>query len=372
MNPAAPRLASIDLLRAAAIVVMVAVHFVENLSGAYDDGSGRFIGVHDAWWLPTGFAAPTFALLSGVSYRLWLEGQWRRGVPDATVSRRTLGRGWFLIVVGLVFNVAIWLPEDIFNWDILTLLGCGLLALDVARRMPTLVVLGTAAAVVAVAPALRELADYPAFWTSGAFDYDFTLPDVLLGWLVTGYFPIFPWLAYPLTGYAIAGSLLPGSCRPEPDHVLPTALVRGGAAALVVVSTLLVVAASGRRVWTMFPPSTAYVLGTLGGVSLAVAAVHRWLDGPVPRGRTLVDWAGPLSRHSLSIYLLHHAVHVWPLWIWGLATTGRATALWQVAVSPAVAVGLAVAFMLAAAVVFREVDRRRLPAVESLMRTLCD
>ena len=372
MNPAPPRLASIDVLRAAAIVVMVVVHFVENLSGAYDDGSGRFVGVHDAWWLPTGFAAPTFALLSGVSYRLWLEGQWRRGVSAATVSRRTLGRGCFLVVLGLVFNVAIWLPEDVFNWDILTFLGCGFLALDVARRTPTLVVLGTAAAVVAIAPTLRELADYPAFWTSGAFDYDFTVPDILLGWLVTGYFPLVPWLAYPLVGYAIAGSLLPGSCDPDPDGTLPPALARGGAAVLVAVATALVAAAPGGRDWTMFPASTAYVLGTLGGVGLALAAAHRWIDGPGHRSRTLVAWAGPLSRHSLSIYLLHHAVHVWPLWIWSLATTGRATALWQVALPPAVAVGLAVTFMLGAAVVFREIDRRRLPAVESLMRRVCD
>jgi uncharacterized membrane protein len=368
----APRLASIDVLRAAAIVVMVAVHFVENLAGAYDDGSGRFVGVHHVWWLPTGFAAPTFALLSGVSYRLWLDGQWRRGVPDDVVSRRTLRRGWFLVGLGLVFNVAIWLPEEIFNWDILTLIGVGLLTLDVARRMPTAVVLMAAAATVAVAPALRTLADYPAFWTEGYFDYDFTVADVVLGWLATGYFPVFPWLAFPLTGFAVAGSLLPGAVAPGPERASSPAVVRGAAAVGVAVAAGLVVAAGDRRVWTMFPASTAYVLGTLGGVSLAIAAVHRWIDRPPGRWPAVVDWATPLSRHALSIYLLHHAVHLWPLWLWSLATTGEPTALWQLALPPAVALALAVVFLAVAAVLFRQIDRRRWPAAESLMRRWCD
>jgi uncharacterized membrane protein len=367
-----PRLASIDVLRAAAIAVMVVVHFVENLSGAYDGGSGRFVGVHHAWWLPTGFAAPTFALLSGVSYRLWLEGQWRRSVPDSMISRRTLRRGCFLVVLGLVFNVAIWLPEDIFNWDILTLIGVGLLALDAARRMPTALVLAAAGATVAIAPVLRTLADYPASWTAGYFDYDFTVADVVLGWLVTGYFPVFPWLAYPLTGFAVAGSLLPGAVAPGPDPVLPPAVVRGASAVGVAVAAGLVVAASERRVWTMFPASTAYVLGTLGGVSLAIAALHWWIDGQSGRWPTLVAWATPLSRHALSIYLLHHAVHIWPLWLWSLATTGEPTALWQVALPPAVSLALAIVFLAVAAVLFRQIDRRRWPAAESLMRSWCD
>jgi len=381
--PPAERLASLDLLRAAAIVVMVIVHFVENLAGAYDGGAGRFVGVHHAWWLPTGFAAPTFALLSGLSYRLWLDGQWRRGVRAETISRRTIRRGLFLIGLGFAFNVAVWLPEDVFNWDILTLIGVGLLALDAARRMPAALVLATAVAIVALAPGLRTLADYPAFWRDGSFDYDFTLTDVVLGWLVTGYFPLFPWLAYPLVGFAAAAALLPGVVAPEPEPPPPANVVLAAAAAGVVAACGLVAAAVmplpdgvaavlGTRIWTMFPASTAYVLGTLGGVMLAVAIAHRWADGPDEHRSPLIGWCTPLSRHALSIYLLHHVVHLWPLWLWSLATTGEPTALWQTALPPATALGLAIAFLLAAAALFRHVDRRGLPTAESLMRWLCD
>ena len=73
MTPrASARQASIDVLRAVAIALMVVVHFVENLSGWYADATIVFAGVHQVWWLPTGFAAPTFTFLTGVSYRLWV------------------------------------------------------------------------------------------------------------------------------------------------------------------------------------------------------------------------------------------------------------------------------------------------------------
>ena len=142
-RPAGDRHASIDLLRAMAIVLMVVVHFVENLSGWYDGGQGPFEGVHRVWWLPTGFAAPLFTSLSGMSYRLWADEQARRGHSGDTISKRTVRRGLFLIGLGFAFNVLVWLPEDVFNWDVLTLIGCGLLALDLARRMPDTVVLMT-------------------------------------------------------------------------------------------------------------------------------------------------------------------------------------------------------------------------------------
>ena len=133
----AGRQASVDLLRAIAIGLMVVVHFIENLSGWYGDGRGTFAGVHGVWWLPTGFAAPIFTFLSGMSYRLWLGVQRQRHRDETSIAKGTIRRGLFLIGLGFAFNVLIWLPEDIFNWDILTLIGGGLLALDVLAGCPT-------------------------------------------------------------------------------------------------------------------------------------------------------------------------------------------------------------------------------------------
>ena len=385
------RQASIDVLRATAIVLMVVVHFVENLSGWFDGEAGPFEGVHRVWWLPTGWAAPMFAFLSGVSYRIWLRGQISRGRAPEAISKSTVRRGLFLISLGFAFNVLIWLPEDVFNWDILTLIGGALLALEIARRMPDAVILLAAALVIAVAPAMREAAGYLEYWTAGYYDYDFTLSDVALGWLVTGYFPVFPWLAFPLAGYCLAPRLGYGD-EPWPDNrntLAAAALLVVLTAGLVCGWSLMPASLRGDTalIWTMFPASTAYVLGTLGGTTLALAALHRLLDGQPTRGQRpdgthergsayrwpgLIAWATPLSRFSLSIYLLHHAVHVWPLWIWSLATSGDATSLWQKAMPPSASLALAAAFLVVTAVLCRWADRHRVVTAESLMRGLCD
>ena len=382
-RPTASRQASIDVLRAVAIGLMVVVHFVENLSGWYDGGSGPFEGVHRVWWLPTGFAAPLFTVLSGMSYRLWLGVQMRRGESAETISKRTVRRGLFLIGLGFAFNVFVWLPEDVFNWDILTLIGLGLLVLDVARRMPDWVVVLAAALVLAVSPALRVVADYPAFWQAGYFDYDFTLVDVLLGWLAVGYFPVFPWLAFPLLGHALAAWLFGEEVDEQVDVRGESRSGRVAASGIAGIATAFALTVSWPALpaaitgeaalgWTMFPASTAYCLGTLGTVTLAAAALHRVLDGGGQRWGWLLAWATPLSRHALSMYLLHHVVHVWPLWAWGVVTSGETTALWQVVMPPAASFALAAGFLVAAAWLFRWLDQRRMPSAESLMRWVCD
>lgn len=363
------RKVSIDVLRAAAIAAMVVVHFVENLSGQVGPHGGPFGGATRHWWLPTGFAAPTFIFLSGMSYRLWVSDAVRRGQTDRTISIISVRRGLFLIVLGFAFNVLIWLPEDIFNWDVLTLIGCGLLVLNGARRMPEAVVSFTAVLLIAVAPALRVVSDFMSYWTAGYYDYDFTWADVILGFLVTGYFPIFPWLAFLLLGYTLTPRLLgPGrSFGP-----IGTGCVVASVAVIASWPSLPVAVTGGHaNAWTMFPASTAYVLGTLGGVCLAVKLFHGLLDGDGAASSGLASWVTPLSRHSLTLYLLHHAVHIWPLWIYGAATTGEATALWQQAMPVAASLSLAIGFFMIAAVACREADRRRIPLAEDLMRRLC-
>lgn len=366
---AGAREVSLDVLRAAAIAAMVVIHFVENLSGQVGTHGGPFGSATRHWWLPTGFAAPTFIFLSGMSYRLWASHACRRGQSERTVSIISVRRGLFLIALGFAFNVLIWMPEDLFNWDVLTLIGCGLLMLNVARQMPDAVVIFTAGLLIAVAPALRVAADYASYWTAGYYDYDFTWTDVILGWLVTGYFPIFPWAAFPLLGYALTPRLL----GPGRSHVLIGTGCAIASVAIIASWPSLPVAVTGGRgtAWRMFPASTAYVLGTLGGVCLAVAALHRLLDGDSAMSRRLAPWVTPLSRHSLSLYLFHHAVHIWPLWLYSAATTGAATALWQKAMPVAASASLAVGFLVIAAVACREADRRRIPMAEDLMRRLC-
>lgn len=359
------RLLSIDILRTFAVCLMILVHFTENLSG-YD-------------WILGGFGAPLFTFLSGVSYRLWLTRQEAQGVSDDTISKRTIRRGLFLFGLGIAFNILVWLPEDTFNWDVLTLIGTGYLLLDWARRVPLVLPLFVAVLVFALSPYLRVLADTPAYWTQGRFECDLTLRDVLLGYLVNGYFPLFPWILYPLVGYVVGSVLF---SRPTPPR---GALLRLGllGAALIVVSVLATTFRpyAPERItrvvligWSMFPPSPEYVARTLGIALLAFALLHRWLDpwATARKPRWLERLVTPLSKHSLSIYLLHHVVHLWPLWVYGAYQGQEPTYYWRQAVNVGLAFFLGSLCIVGCYLCCLWLDWSRRKGVEGWMRWVCD
>jgi len=374
-RPAAARFVSIDVLRTIAIVLMTLVHFVENLAVFHDIESGPFIGANRYWWMPAGFAAPLFTFLSGVSYRLWADARASHGCDTAETSKITIRRGLFLILFGFAFNVLVWMPEDVFNWGILTLIGTGMLALDLARRNPTVVSIVACGLFVGLAPTFRDVAHHREFWADGYYDYDFSFSDVVAGYLVTGYFPVFPWLALPLAGFVAAPSIF----RRDTAATSPSAVIVGGlllaAAAITTAAQPLTPArliTHDLRLWAMFPPTTAQVLGTLGGVILLTAFLHRVLDRRADHPGPLLRVAGAMSRHSLSVYILHHVAHIWPLWLVGFMMTGDPQAFWQVAIPASTAIAWAVAFLLLVAWLAERMDRPGTPSAESLLRWLCE
>ncbi len=332
------RFPSIDVLRTIAIIVMVFVHFTENLAG-YTPGIA-------------GLGAPLFVFLSGVSYFLWSDAKLARGSDAEDVSKVSVRRGLFVFGAGIAFNVLVWLPEDVFNLAVL------------------------------ISPALQHMADYAAFWEQGHFDYDWTLSDVVTGYLVTGYFPMFPWIALSIAGYLCASQLFAraGTGSDRARSATRTALLGLSLAAASAALLIARHAMSGTVVsrllggWDLYPPSTEYVLGTLG-LSITLFSVgHRVLDlQPVPRRWSgLLATAESFSRYSLTIYVLHHIVHIWPLWAYGFAQTGDPTAYWQDAMPLAMACVLAIIFLAACWLVFHKLGRRRIWGLERCMRWVCD
>lgn len=368
------RYSSIDCLRTIAIIVMVLVHFAENLSGVH---------------LPiTGLGAPLFAFLSGLSYQLWVSGLEAKQVSEEEISKRSIRRGLFVFGAGFGFNILAWLPEDTFNWDVLTFIGFALLVLNVLRRVPLPIPVLVAMVSILIGPFLRQMADYPAYWVNGYFEVDLTLSDVLIGFLATGYFPVFPWVAYSIAGL-VTGKLmfdaLPENKEPvgKFDALAPQWLsITLGATLLTTSLVLLAVGpmmpdAVAQRFlggWHMFPPTIEYVLATIGMASLLFGLTHRWIDrNEKPSlNRATLDVAKTFSRYSFTIYVLHHFVHLWPMWIYATLEGKEPTYYWQKAVPITTSLPLAVLFLVLCYFALRKIGPDRRLGIEGTMRWLCD
>ena len=357
------RHASIDAVRALAIVLMVLVHFTENLAG---------------WVIPfAGSGAPMFVVLSGVSFALWVESQQRRGITAEEITRRGVRRGVFLFLVGLLFNVAVWMPEDVFNWDVLTLIGTGLVVLTLARNAPSPLLLGAAVLALVVTPPLQRTVGAWEFWQQPWYDYDWTLRDVGAGFLAAGYFPVFPWIALPLIGVVVGRWVFLGG---ERFRVRAVRLAQVGA--LLIVGSFLLRWGATRvlRVdavalltgWRMFPPTMQYTLQTLGQVLLLLGLLARYADREGVGDGGWRGLVGLFSRSSFTLYVAHHLVHVWPLWIAAEVQGLETTHFWRGAMGREASVGLALAFLIACVPLLRWRERRRVPSLEQLMRWFAD
>lgn len=358
------RYPSVDILRCVAIVVMVLVHFGENLSQ----------------YTPpfTGLGAPIFTFLSGVSYYLWASAQERRGVSDEQISKISIRRGLFVIGVGFAFNVLVWFPEDTFIWDVLTFIGSALLLLNLLRKAPVLIHAMIAIAAIVVSPALRASAEYPLYWANGYYEGDLTLTDLLIGFTTTGYFPIFPWVAYSLTGFVTATLLFPRDEEEKPS-VWPF-VAFGGTLLLTALAARLITPFASELMtthvltgWRMFPPSVEYLCATIGMALVLFGLLHRFVDRneSLPREGAFFRIVKTFSRYAFTIYILHHMAHLYPLWVYGYAMTGEPTIYWRVAMPAFVALPLGVLFLGVCYLILSRIDPNDRYGIEGWMRWLC-
>ncbi len=124
----------------------------------------------------------------------------------------------------------------------------------------------------------------------------------------------------------------------------------------------------------MFPASAEYVPGTLGVAITALVTAHRWIDlNPnFAKDGNIARVTAIYSMHSFTIYLLHHVVHLWPLWVYGIASGNEPTQFWRLAMPVAWAWPLALLFLALCYGLLRWVRHARMPTVESAMRWVCD
>ncbi len=239
------------------------------------------------------------------------------------------------------------------------------------------------------------MGDYSAYWEDGNYIYDFTFGDVVCGFFFNGYFPLLPWIIFPLAGHVIGEvAFRPRENSAQPDWRLAVAGI--GLMALWAIDIAVggqlphVIAKNYATGVTMYPASTEYILGMLGYSLLCLAILRRWIDrptravaGPASAGEgrnERMTGAGPvftfLRRYSyfaLTVYVAHLALHLWPLWLYGVGMGKEdPTYYWRQAMGTPMALGLAAAFVVLFYFVLILLERRKKMSIEWWMRWLCE
>jgi uncharacterized membrane protein len=371
------RYLSIDILRAIAILLMIQVHFTDDMSYAFAPTPGRLFDA--SGWLGL-IPAPFFTVLSGLSYALWLRAQKRSGKGD--IVKYSFRRGMFVFGIGIAVNVLIWLPAATFNWDILTFLGAAALILIVVRNWRPATLAAICIVILLVTPPLRDLSHYQSYWVDEVFQYDFTLSDVVLGFLLNGYFPLLPWLIYPLAGFAL-GQFFDSEDDEEPSlptfvPVLGTAMI--AIALLGVVLNAYVPAWAARYYANFFPDefypaTTVFVLLSLGGTMICLWLTNLLFDlnERVTGSGAVLSFFRRYSYFALTAYVVHLALHAWPMWIAAIWQQKTSTLFYSGRlVSTSTALLLALGFIILFYGFLVWLERHRKYSLEYFMRWCCD
>jgi uncharacterized membrane protein len=319
-GPRASRLVGLDVARCLALLGMVATHVLLDFT---PDGDLTF-----SQWLAGGRASALFAVLAGVSLAL-MTGRPEpfRGRDRVRVSAGLAVRALLIAALGLLLaELDSGLAVILTYYGVLFLLGL----LFVGLRARTLALL--AAAWVVLAPIASHLIR-PKLpqrgFASPALD-QLAEPGQLAGeLLLTGYYPVFPWVAYLLAGMAL------GRCDLR-DRRLLVALAAGGLA-LATLATLVSRAlvdpavsdphvlgmhgttpADGDWSWLLLvaPHSaTPFDLAQTIGSALFVIAACLLLERAVPAGgRTFLAVLFGAGTMTLSLYSLHVVLRTPDFW----------------------------------------------------------
>ncbi len=315
---------SIDILRTLAIIGMIQVHVTEFLSGYYDSYTVLF-RLSD---LVGSFPAPLFTFLVGLSLFVSVNRQEVKGVVSTQVADRNLRRGIAIFFFGLLFATFIWMPEEVFGWDILTLIGASLLILFPLRKIGSARLTIIAGFIILVSPIIRFYTDYHSHWNQwGEYIPSFEMQGMLTGFFANGYFPLLPWLVFPLSGYLVGKTCFGGR-----ELRIPGALLLAGGA-LILLSLIMIFIASTFELqgliadyiapFTFYPASTSFIFLASGINILLFVIFFRFFDlKERAKDNSFLIFCRRYSRYALTAYVVHHAVFVWPLLI-AAAYTGK-------------------------------------------------
>lgn len=329
------RVLSIDLYRGFALVFMVLIHFA-IFYGNEQSANNSVVLFLDHGMADWGAAA--FLMMMGMSQVLSAK---RIGQPDNwLLFKRALLRGGYIFLVGLLMLVLAWGPDKLWWWDILTLMGLATVVLFFCRFLPSWSLILLIGAIMALTPVIRDIfsiaADWefvehplissylPGFYIEAAESYH---PAIIKGLFLSGYFPVFPWIAFIIIGFVMGRRIVDGKMRRD----LPVLLLIGGA--LLCLGFVLGYAGRAQPplavsiAWVSplcFYPDSFSLINLQAGMSIIVFSLVYFFIDVRKKDKNKIGILGRIfiqtSNFSLTFYFLHYILLGWPLAILYLIT----------------------------------------------------
>ena len=329
------RVRSVDILRGFALMCMVLIHFMIYFGNEAAVRTWPYFILNH---LLGDWGAAGFLMMMGVSQVLSAA-----KVADADAMylfKKVALRSAYLFVVGLLMLALAWGPHEIWQWDILTLMGFSTLVLYFCRFLPSWLILGLSAAVAVVTPWLRSQVDLAASWggafipvpvisdylpgllvdPAGEFEVVWRLGAIVRGLLLTGTFPVFPWVIFPLIGFVLGRRIVARRLQHDLPVLLSVGFLLVGLGLGGAISSL---ARPGASVVTdyiaplSFYPDSFTMLFCQTGISLAVFGILFYWYDVRPRapqnGGFMTSLYNRTSRFSLTFYFLHYQLIGWTL-----------------------------------------------------------
>ncbi|MEW6262174.1 MAG: heparan-alpha-glucosaminide N-acetyltransferase domain-containing protein [Thermodesulfobacteriota bacterium] len=332
---------SVDVLRALALIGMVICHYPIFLSrGEGKDAALYFFANH---LLGGDCGASWFVFLVGLCQVLSMK---KRGTAQDS-NLRVVIRGTAIFIIGLLFLLVVQGYDELWDWDILTFIGATTILLLPCRRASSRMLLLVCAVVMLITPWLRSFVDFASLY-GGKFEnvkwVSDLIPNLLfdpardyqgaetalgnvLGFFLSGQFPLLPWIIFPLIGFVVGRRMTENHLAADSPFILIIGLLfvflglftahSGSIRPGISVANNYVVPLS------FYPISFSMLVFLIGAVLILFIILWRIYDAnqdSLKKPGMFLTYCRQISKYSLTIYISHFALFFIPLRLVNLAT----------------------------------------------------
>lgn len=349
------RLPFIDFARGVVMVLMAWDH-VSGFWNRYHHGGEGILGrrppfVNLTWFLArfvSHYCAPTFIFLAGTALALSTAKRLGRGESQGRITLRMIKRGLVLLLLeALVVAPAFDLPPTYFG--VIACIGVCFIIFSIYRRLPPIVILILSLVIVLNHPFL-DLSFIPRDTWWGWYLRVIIHEPNFDWWPYVGLYPIIPWIGVMGLGWCFGVYL--SRRDPEQIRALKVPLLAAGGASYLLWFVVRWLNGYGnllpRRGWgdpiidwlyvSKYPPSLAFLLWTLGGMSLFLA-LGLYLQDRRGFNRGITGVILTFGRTPLFFYITH-------LWLYRVRLPGVARPRFSLPLFPTLAFWLVGLFIL--------------------------